>query len=752
MTRFVPLLAILLLAACDGGAPADDDAGTPPVLDGGGGEDAGAAPNEDAGTHEVDAGDPPRADAGGEEDAGPGPGLSLTFDADVLTAVGGTTQSFPFAITRTGGASGAVALTLMDLPDGVSSNDPIVPAGETEGVLELTASLEVTFATTQVAIALRADDTDALIDGVGLVVQEAATIDITYSPDPVTVPQLGENTLTATAVRNGGFSGVITIELTELPAGVVATPNPFTVPRLETVGTTTLSATDGAALGPATITATSAIPIRDRVDAVDIEVVPPPSFEIALAAESVTLVQDTDATVEVTVTRDPGFTDAVTVGATPEPEGVGVEPVTIAAGETTGLLTFEAALDARIIVPTSVTVEAMGGGSIRTAPLDVVVTPESPNDFDATFGDEGLRFRREMSFDDFIGIALDGTDIVVGGTIGRIYRYTDAGVLDSTFGTAGEFDAGLFISWRSVAVDSAGRIIACGDTSSGGSRTAQVVRVTSAGVADSTFGTSGIASFDLGGDYADFGGCTVDSLDRVLFAGVADDGTNPTEAAIVRLTTAGVLDATFGTGGSLTFGVGAADTRSGGVAVDGSDRVLLTGSESTVGPPDAWVARVTTAGVLDTTFDTDGIVELPASTSSGVAVGITAGDDVAVIGFADFPDSFAARLSDVDGSLVTSYGTAGVALFGDRDSVNAAVFDPDGTITFALNAGLDEAWAIGRLDASGTPDLTFGPSGLRTTAFGDPRRRPAGIAIDGSDRILVTGNSDRWGVLARYLP
>ena len=65
-------------------------------------------------------------------------------------------------------------------------------------------------------------------------------------------------------------------------------------------------------------------------------------------------------------------------------------------------------------------------------------------------------------------VASQGDDILVTGTSGSghftLLRYTSNGVLDSTFGTGGEAtpDAGILGQSQSVAIDSQGRIIVAG--------------------------------------------------------------------------------------------------------------------------------------------------------------------------------------------------------------------------------------------------------------------------------------------------
>lgn len=113
---------------------------------------------------------------------------------------------------------------------------------------------------------------------------------------------------------------------------------------------------------------------------------------------------------------------------------------------------------------------------------------------------------RENAF----SLAIDGTDrVLVGGFFDNqwmLLRYTEAGVLDTTFDTNGIVLRNVtnredYITW--VDVDSVGRILVTGvvDRQSGsttGGEKFTVARYLDAGTLDTSYGTNGIASLDIG--------------------------------------------------------------------------------------------------------------------------------------------------------------------------------------------------------------------------------------------------------------
>jgi uncharacterized delta-60 repeat protein len=114
--------------------------------------------------------------------------------------------------------------------------------------------------------------------------------------------------------------------------------------------------------------------------------------------------------------------------------------------------------------------------------------------------------------------------------------------------------------------------------------------VAALGDLDTSFSTDGIVTTDIGGS-TDYGrGVAVDSAGRVIVAGYSDNGSTY-DFAVVRYTSAGVLDTTFGTGGKVTTAIGTSNDRGYAVAVDSADRVVVAGDSSNGGNEDFAVVR-----------------------------------------------------------------------------------------------------------------------------------------------------------------
>jgi len=258
---------------------------------------------------------------------------------------------------------------------------------------------------------------------------------------------------------------------------------------------------------------------------------------------------------------------------------------------------------------------------------DFCVARLSPDgSLDTTFGvggkvvtDVGGGGRRDLGESVVIG---PGSAITVAGSCdnGTIWqicmvRYTSSGALDTTFGTGGILitNAGNTDGYdeaHAVAIDSVGRLVVAGTCSLGFVPRQCVVRFSPSGALDASFGIGGATITDIGSD----GGADVayslaiDSADRIVTAGTCE-GTLSTNMCVVRYTAGGVLDTTFSSGGYAMLNIGNDTNFDYGraVAIQATGRIVVGGYCKIGTVVEMCVARYTATGVLDTTFNGNGI-------------------------------------------------------------------------------------------------------------------------------------------------
>ena len=109
-------------------------------------------------------------------------------------------------------------------------------------------------------------------------------------------------------------------------------------------------------------------------------------------------------------------------------------------------------------------------------------------------------------------------------------------------------------------------------------------------------------------------GCTVQSDGNILAAGTATID-NTSQFVVARYTSAGILDTTFNNNGIATTAIG--DTANGlDIGLQSNGYSVVAGYSRTSGTTQVALARYNTSGSLDTSFGTDGIV----TTSVGTGI------------------------------------------------------------------------------------------------------------------------------------
>ena len=361
-----------------------------------------------------------------------------------------------------------------------------------------------------------------------------------------------------------------------------------------------------------------------------------------------------------------------------------------------------------------------------------------------------------------MAIQPDGKIVVGGYSIGSngrkvftVVRYTDTDTLDTTFGTGGAYVAAPFGAVDSIVnaivVQSTGKIVIAG---SNGTDLA-LQRLNANGTLDTTFGTSGTATFTaIPGAGAT--AMTAYADDRLLVLG---NKFSTSQILVIRTTADGALDTTFGTSGVASVSDGNGGT-SGSIVLNGDGSIVVSGTFTTGGGNRFMIAKFTAAGALDTTFGTNGSSVVSAfGGQSDIGVGLAArpGGGYFVVGSGFLPTS---SVSDTEvaafnasGQLDTTFngvnpGFAVVDLGVPAASANASVIQPDGKVVVAGVVGGNTSGTcdptqsaskavVARYLADGTLDTSFNsPAGYITIGT---MRRAGAVTLDGSGNIVVGG-------------
>ncbi|HSD03595.1 MAG TPA: Calx-beta domain-containing protein, partial [Gaiellales bacterium] len=245
-------------------------------------------------------------------------------------------------------------------------------------------------------------------------------------------------------------------------------------------------------------------------------------------------------------------------------------------------------------------------------------------------------------------------------------RHDPDGTLDTSFGTNGIVTTdlgGVGDQAFDAAILSDGGIVAVGRTDAAGVQRTDfgMVRYKPDGSPNSAFGTSGIVTTDIRGQGDQANAVAVQPDGKILVAGFATSASGiDSDFALVRYNADGTLDQSFGTGGIVTTDLGTRSDDARALAIQPDGKIVLAGSAG----EDIGLARYTPNGSLDPTFASSGrtITDLGfEDVANGVA--LTSAGGIVVAGYtigAKLNNDFLLVRYGPDGDLDTGFGTLGV--------------------------------------------------------------------------------------------
>ena len=258
-------------------------------------------------------------------------------------------------------------------------------------------------------------------------------------------------------------------------------------------------------------------------------------------------------------------------------------------------------------------------------------------DLDTSFGTGGKVTTAIGSADDTaysVVLQSDGKIIAVGqsdngaNTDFAVVRYNADGSLDTSFGSGGKVTTAIGSSndnARSVVLQSDGKIVVVGNSWSSAYDFA-VVRYNADGSLDTSFGSGGKVTTQVGGSLSDTAYSVVLQSDgKIIVAGASDS-----DFAVVRYNANGSLDTSFGSGGKVTTPIGSSSDDANSVVLQSDGKIIVAGF-SNGATRDFAVVRYNANGSLDTSFDTDGIVTTPIGSGTDEANSVVLQSDGKII-------------------------------------------------------------------------------------------------------------------------
>jgi uncharacterized delta-60 repeat protein len=252
-----------------------------------------------------------------------------------------------------------------------------------------------------------------------------------------------------------------------------------------------------------------------------------------------------------------------------------------------------------------------------------------------------------------------------------VARLNANGSLDTTFNGTGRqtIDYGQSDQVADVAVQADGRIVVGGSAVRGNDEDFAVARLTTDGKLDPTWSSDGKAATHF--QVAErLNGITIAPDGEVVAAGQFQAVSTNIDTALARYTTDGELQPAFSGDGKQIISLGSKDSAV-DITAQPDGKLLLAVADLTFQTSDTVVARLTGAGDLDTTFGTGGKTVAPGEAPNRpAAVTLTSSGHVLVAANVIKTNDLTSMMAfevDADGHAVASFGRDGVAQI-DTDS------------------------------------------------------------------------------------
>lgn len=355
---------------------------------------------------------------------------------------------------------------------------------------------------------------------------------------------------------------------------------------------------------------------------------------------------------------------------------------------------------------------------------------------DTTFGTSGVMTMNFGGYDNVTGMAVqsDGKILIGGYTTwtsgGTSYsnfalaRLTSTGSLDTTFGpnatgmTKADPPTGSTAlnesNGRALLLQSDGKIVMAGNTiTSNGDYDFGLVRFNSDGTIDTGFGTNGYITTNISNNDSVKSAALQSDGKIVVVGSDVPTGLN-SEIAVVRYTSAGALDSTFGSSGIFRTSLGATtDAAATKVAIGPNGKIVIGGDRDGV----AVVAQINTStSTLDTTFNSTGYVTVGSLGNNVSGVGVQADNKVLVTGTGNFnlgSNTLSIERLTTSGAADTGFNSTGTASVNFTDGTNqyaqgGLAIESDGKVVISAYTTNYNIYLLSRFSLTTAPTANAG--------------------------------------------
>jgi uncharacterized delta-60 repeat protein len=397
----------------------------------------------------------------------------------------------------------------------------------------------------------------------------------------------------------------------------------------------------------------------------------------------------------------------------------------------------------------------------------------APGDLDPHFGTGGIVITdvSPSNNDNALAAVLqpDGKIVAAGTSFNggdfAVVRYNPNGTLDTGFGTGGKVSTPVGSGsdfGNAVALQPDGKIVVAGQAMGSTNLDVAVVRYLPNGLLDSGFGSGGQVITPIGTSDDVANSVAIQPDGKIVVAGTASGAIPTDDVAVVRYTTTGALDGTFGSGGKVVTSISPGADGASALALQPDGKIVVAGITDAASAADFALVRYTAAGALDGSFGSGGKVTTSLSGGTDDALGLALQPDGKIVAGGLANSDFGLARYNQNGTLDASFGSGGTVTTdvapGHSDVGRSVALQPDGKIVlggFTVGAPSPEDFAAVRYDPDGSLDGSFGAGGIVIT---DPSpghiNEGHAVVVQPDGNILLAGRADNGPsdtAVVRYL-
>lgn len=342
--------------------------------------------------------------------------------------------------------------------------------------------------------------------------------------------------------------------------------------------------------------------------------------------------------------------------------------------------------------------------------------------------------------------------------VGSSKVWAQAGKLDLSYGNGGiaitTQGPDVFSQISSIAIQSDGMVVAAGScyNSIVGKYYINVLRFKINGTLDSTFGIGGIVTDSIGLSDDNEASCIAIQPDgKIVVGGFAFISTD-FDFVLLRFNTNGTPDSTFGTYGIITKNLGD-DNFANSIALQADGKILLCGSTSNGVDQDFAVVRFNNDGSTDANYAAAGMALVsmtPASEDIPTHIKIQPDGKAIIVGLSANTTTYIPKVAllrlDTNGFPDISFGNSGKvvnAFSANGDQLTSVVLQPDGKLVVVGQAvNTNAEILVARYTSTGILDNTFGNGGYKFYNFSNQAEQAYSVAIQADGKIVVAGSVD----------